>query len=174
MSADPLTPDTNAVLLLCSTLALPRSGSAPKPLSRSDWNDLARTIAASPLKRPGALFVVSSGALQQELGIPDFLADRVVALLDRGGQLSIELARTCAMIEDAPVTGGCCHKDCCCTMPQVAGATLTSMRSGLRVETTRAPGNASRKSYCQISARSATAALSSSSRLCHNSSCHLR
>ena len=93
MSTENLTPDSKAVLLLCSTLALPRSGDAPKPLARSEWNDLARTIGGSALKRPAALFGLSSETLQQDLGIPDFFADRVATLLDRGGQLSIELER---------------------------------------------------------------------------------
>ena len=93
MSAENVGADSKAVLLLCSTLALARSASAPKPLSRSEWNDLARAIAASALQSPAALFGQSSEALQQTLGIAPALADRVTALLDRGGQLSIELER---------------------------------------------------------------------------------
>ena len=59
MSADGLTEDSQAVLLLCSTLALPRSNDAPKPLSRTEWNDLARAIRASSFARPGALLGAS-------------------------------------------------------------------------------------------------------------------
>ena len=92
MSADPVTPDSKAVLLLCSTL-LRRSDSAPAPLSRTEWNDLARTIGASNIKRPGGLFGLTAERLRQTLEIPDSLATRIVALMDRGGQLSIELER---------------------------------------------------------------------------------
>ena len=73
-----------------------------------------------------------------------------------------------------PRTGGCSQSESCCTMPQAAAATLTSIRSDERVEATRAAGNASRKSNCQMSARCEGAAASSSSRLFHSSSCHLR
>ena len=93
MNADALTPDSKAVLLLCSTLALARSADAPKPLSRTEWNELARAIHASELKRPGTLFGVAADRLQQQLGIDEALAARVTMLLSRGGQLSIELAR---------------------------------------------------------------------------------
>ena len=93
MNADALTADSKAVLLLCSTLGLARSDSAPKPLSRTEWNDLARTISASEITRPGGLFGVTTDGLQQQLGIDSSLAARVTTLLNRGGQLSIELAR---------------------------------------------------------------------------------
>ena len=93
MSADPLTPDGKAVLLLCSTLGLARSDSAPKPLSRTEWNDLARTISTSEIKRPGGLFGMTAERLQQVLDIPESLATRVITLMNRGGQLSIEVER---------------------------------------------------------------------------------
>ena len=93
MSADPVTPDSKAVVLLCSTLGLRRSDSAPTPLSRTEWNDLARTIGASEIKRPGGLFGLTAERLRQILEIPESLATRIVALMDRGGQLSIELER---------------------------------------------------------------------------------
>ena len=93
MSADPLTPDGKAVLLLCSTLGLARSDSAPKPLSRTEWNDLARAISTSEIKRPGGLFGMTAERLQQVLELPELLATRVVTLMNRGGQLSIEVER---------------------------------------------------------------------------------
>ena len=93
MSVEALTADSKAVLLLCSTLALARSDATPKALSRTEWNELARTIASSEIKRPAGLFGMPAERLQQALGIDGSLADRVAMLLNRGGQLSIELAR---------------------------------------------------------------------------------
>jgi DNA processing protein len=85
--------DSQAVLLLCSTLATGRGVDAPKPLSRSEWNDLARVVGASSLRRPGALMGLPAQQLRVDLGIAESLAERLVRLLDRGGQLAIELER---------------------------------------------------------------------------------
>lgn len=97
MRTDALTPDSQVVVLLCSTLGLRRTPSAPKPLSRSEWNDLARTIGASAMRRPGALLGLSATDMREALEIPATVADRLAALTARGGQLSIELERLQAL-----------------------------------------------------------------------------
>lgn len=97
MKSEPLTPDSQVVLLLCSTLGLQRTASAPKPLSRSEWNDLARTIGGSALRRPGALLGLTGASIQQALGVPVSVADRLAVLMSRGGQLSIEVERLQAL-----------------------------------------------------------------------------
>ena len=97
MKNDVLTPDTQVVLLLCSSLGLSRTSSAPKPLSRSEWNDLARAISASSLRRPGALFGLPVESMRTTLNIASPLADRLAALMSRGAQLAIELERLQAL-----------------------------------------------------------------------------
>jgi len=93
VSIETLTDDSQAVLLLCSTLALSRSQAAPKPLSRSEWNDLARAIGASRFRRPGALLGASPDDVSKELRIPVALSHRIAMLLERGAQLAIERER---------------------------------------------------------------------------------
>jgi DNA processing protein len=93
MNGEVLTEDSQAVLLLCSTLALPRSEGAPKPLSRTEWNDLARAIRASRFERPGALLGASQADVSRELALPPILSQRIQLLLERGAQLAIERER---------------------------------------------------------------------------------
>ena len=61
------------------------------PYTPREWNALARSIQASPLQRPGALLDVDPATRQQALGLSDPNAERLNALLSRGGQLAIEL-----------------------------------------------------------------------------------
>jgi len=93
MSTEVLTEDSQAVLLLCSTLALRRSEGAPKPLSRTEWNDLARAIRASSFERPGALLGASPADVSRELALPSSMSQRIQLLLERGAQLAIERER---------------------------------------------------------------------------------
>ena len=92
-----LTPDSQVVLLLCSSLGLQRTAAAPEPLSRSEWNDLARLIAASALRRPGGLLGLTASSIQQTLDVPAPLADRLATLMSRGGQLSMDVERLQAL-----------------------------------------------------------------------------
>jgi DNA processing protein len=85
--------DSQVILLLCTQLALARRNSELKPLSRSEWNDVARAIDASSFKRPGALLGAAAASLAVDLNITPVLAERISALLARGGQLAIELER---------------------------------------------------------------------------------
>jgi len=86
-----VTADAQAILLLCSSLALPRDANEVKPLALNEWNDLALRISQSELKHPGALLGEMTDSLPRLLGISDALALRVQQLLGRGGQLAVEL-----------------------------------------------------------------------------------
>jgi DNA processing protein len=88
-----VSPDSQVILLLCTQLALARRDSALEPLSRSEWNDVARAIDASSFKRPGPLLGAAAGTLAADLNIAPVLAERISRLLARGGQLAIELER---------------------------------------------------------------------------------
>jgi DNA processing protein len=93
-----LSPDAQAILLLCSSLGLPlRMDREAQPLSLDEWNDLARRIADSDLNRPGALLECSPHSLRRILGLSNKLAERLRRLLDRGGQLAIELERLASL-----------------------------------------------------------------------------
>ena len=96
MTATIVTADSQAILLLCSTVGLPRKPDAPKPLSRSEWNTLARALDAAGL-RPAALIGLGSQQLSDLAGGSGVLAERLGALLDRGAQLAIELDRLAAL-----------------------------------------------------------------------------
>jgi DNA processing protein len=91
----PLTPDAQAILLLCSRLGLPSN--APTPLTLREWNPLARRLDASDLKRPGALLGLSAGGLQRALNLSPDEAGRYARLLERGGTLALELERLNAL-----------------------------------------------------------------------------
>ncbi|HET7694106.1 MAG TPA: DNA-processing protein DprA [Vicinamibacterales bacterium] len=92
----PLTPlnnDGQVILLLCSTLALPRSSGGVKPLSGREWNELARGISTSHFRRPGALLGAAADDIRRELRLDASLAERIGKLLERGGQVAIERSR---------------------------------------------------------------------------------
>jgi predicted Rossmann fold nucleotide-binding protein DprA/Smf involved in DNA uptake len=90
---DYLNDDGQALLALCSNLALRDDGAAGglEPFKLSAWNQLARQIQASPLKRPTALRGRTVDELVRELGISTEDAGRIVRLLDRSGSLALEL-----------------------------------------------------------------------------------
>jgi predicted Rossmann fold nucleotide-binding protein DprA/Smf involved in DNA uptake len=87
-----VSPDAQAVLLTCSHLGL-QGGTAAKPLTLGEWNDLAARVHASPLERPAAFLDLSADRLCDILGLPADLADRLRRLLDRGAALASELER---------------------------------------------------------------------------------
>ena len=88
-----LSDDSHALVLLCSSLALPPQPAlnAPSPLTLSQWNQLSKKIAASPLQRPGALLNQSADALTAMLSLPGDEAERLAGLLGRAGRLALEL-----------------------------------------------------------------------------------
>jgi hypothetical protein len=68
---DYLSDDGQAMLLLCSSLALPPHAeeTGVTPFKLSEWNDLARKIAGSPLKTPAALPGHTADELAQLLAL---------------------------------------------------------------------------------------------------------
>lgn len=87
-----ITADSQAILLLCSHLGLsPEAG--PAPLTRREWNPLARKIQASPLRHPQSLLGLGVTELQKQLELDEPEARRLADLLQRSEALSNELER---------------------------------------------------------------------------------
>lgn len=88
-----LSDDGQAMLLLCSSLALPPTAKETglSPFTLSEWNELARKIAGSPLKTPASLQGRSANELGKSLALPVDEAERITRLLEFAGQLSVEL-----------------------------------------------------------------------------------
>ncbi len=88
-----LTDDGLAMLLLCSSFgaAQPAVPDAPAPFTLSEWNQLARKIRASSLKRPAALMGHDAACLVRELRLTPNEAERIVRLLGRSGRVAVEL-----------------------------------------------------------------------------------
>ncbi len=86
----PLAPDSQAMLLLTSHLALSHQ-SGLTPLTLKDWNPLARKLRTASL-RPRALLGLDA-ALQSRLELPRPAAERIERLLDRRAALDLELER---------------------------------------------------------------------------------
>jgi predicted Rossmann fold nucleotide-binding protein DprA/Smf involved in DNA uptake len=87
-----LSDDGQAILLLCSSLALPATKETDlSPLKLSEWNQLERKLRESPLKSPAALAGRSADELVKMLALSADEAERIVRLLDFAGQLSQEL-----------------------------------------------------------------------------------
>jgi len=89
---DYLSDDGQAVLALCSALALPEEATeALQPFKLSEWNELERQIQNSPLKCASALRDRTAVDLAKDLGIVPEDAERIVALLGRSGRLALEM-----------------------------------------------------------------------------------
>src|SRR5712691_6689775 len=90
---DYLSDDGQAVLALCSALAVPDAtgDDHAAPLKLAEWNELSRQIQSSALKQPGALQGRTADELARELAVPSDDAERIVRLLDRSGRLALEL-----------------------------------------------------------------------------------
>jgi predicted Rossmann fold nucleotide-binding protein DprA/Smf involved in DNA uptake len=84
-----LTPDSTALLLLCSHLALPEDTAA---LTLREWNVVARTLQNGGL-RPGNLLQLPAAELQTLLKVNPGESDRLAALLERGERVARELER---------------------------------------------------------------------------------
>jgi predicted Rossmann fold nucleotide-binding protein DprA/Smf involved in DNA uptake len=80
--------DSQAIALLCAPVGL---GDA-KPLTPAEWARLASAIHAAGLT-PAALVGLTAAHLAEHLGLEGDAADRVAALLERGGILAFELER---------------------------------------------------------------------------------
>ncbi len=90
-----LTPDSQAILLLCSYLGL-SSNPEFAPLTLKDWNPLAKKLQSLSL-RPAALLGLSAAQLQDQLSCSDEEAERMARLLQRSGSLAIELERLASL-----------------------------------------------------------------------------
>lgn len=94
MTTTTLSDDALVTVLLCSRLGTSKANvELLKPLLVEEWNRLAQTLMASSWQRPRALLGQPVEALQEELGLDEATAVRIAALLDRGGQVAIELER---------------------------------------------------------------------------------
>jgi predicted Rossmann fold nucleotide-binding protein DprA/Smf involved in DNA uptake len=89
-----LSEDGHAVLALCSGLGLKEDGALDSlsPLKLSEWNDVANQLSAAGIT-PAALPGKSPDDLMELLRIDRGQAEQMVALLDRGGRLALELER---------------------------------------------------------------------------------
>lgn len=92
MSIVPLSSDGQAIVLLCSTLAVTREAT-PRPLTPKEWSSLASSIHESELRTPSALFGLEAAGIAESLGVSPDAAHRIAELLARGGQLAIEVER---------------------------------------------------------------------------------
>ncbi len=86
--------DGHAIALACTTLALQGDRSL-KPLTAAEWHELSLSMRSTEL-RPRDLLGLSPDELRQGLGLPEQQAERLAALLARGGQLALELERLAA------------------------------------------------------------------------------
>ena len=88
-----LSDDGQAMLLLCSSLALPPAAKETglTPLKLNEWNQLERKLRESPIKSPAALPGRAADELAKALALSADEAERIVRLLDFAGQLSQEL-----------------------------------------------------------------------------------
>ena len=88
------TEDSQVISLLCSHLTQGQSDvERLKPLSATEWSQLADRIAESGWESPGALLGRSAAEIHESLTLDQGLAERVAALLDRGVQFAVELER---------------------------------------------------------------------------------
>jgi len=87
-------PDSLALLLLCSQLAL--NDDAPKALTLREWNPLARKLHSVSL-RPADLFNLSESELQTKLDLETEHATRITELLSRADDLQRHLTRLAAL-----------------------------------------------------------------------------
>lgn len=92
MTTLPISADGQAIALACSALALEGDRSL-KPLTATEWHAVSLALRSSELERPRELIGKRSSELREALGLDPEVADRLAALLARGGQLAFELER---------------------------------------------------------------------------------
>lgn len=90
---DVLNNDGQVLLALCSAFAMPAQAQAREaaPFTLAAWNQVARQIQNSRLKRPGALDGCSAEDVERELSMTADEATRITKLLGRSGRLALEL-----------------------------------------------------------------------------------
>jgi len=85
-----LSPDSLALLLLCSQLGL--DDDSAKPMTLREWNPLVRKMQAASI-RPADLLELSQADLQTKLDLPTEHATRIMQLAERTNNLQHELNR---------------------------------------------------------------------------------
>lgn len=85
----PVSPDGQAIALACSAIAA-KGDRTLRPLTSSEWRKLSIDLHAAEL-RPRDLIGLTEGEIRETLGYSPQGAERLARLLDRGGQLAIEL-----------------------------------------------------------------------------------
>lgn len=90
-----ISPDSQAILLLCSHLGL-MSNPEYAPLTLKDWNPLAKKLQSLSM-RPAALLGRSTEKLKNQLSLSDEETERISRLLQRSGSLAIELERLASL-----------------------------------------------------------------------------
>lgn len=90
-----LSPDSQAILLLCSYLGLSSNPDYP-PLTLKDWNPLAKKLQSVSI-RPAALLGQTSEDISKKLEFTEKEAERIARLLQRSGSLAIELERLASL-----------------------------------------------------------------------------
>ncbi|MCR3921633.1 MAG: DNA-processing protein DprA [Firmicutes bacterium] len=88
-----LNQDSLAMLLLCTNLALHQNQVKVKPFTLREWNDLTKRLKQSTLGRPQAFLDTDLNEWKEVLHLSTEQAERVSMLLERAGQLGIELER---------------------------------------------------------------------------------
>jgi predicted Rossmann fold nucleotide-binding protein DprA/Smf involved in DNA uptake len=85
-----LTDDAHALIMACSYAGLDTKTELA-PLTLKEWNALAPKILNSSIKTPGGMLGLAAEVLQSELTLSLVDAQRLAALLDRGGVVGFEL-----------------------------------------------------------------------------------
>ena len=83
--------DSQAIILLCSNLAINPKIDDVKPFTAVQWGHLAKNIFNSSVKTPGNLFGLNREEIQEKLNLDNDNAERINKLLMKAGQLSFKL-----------------------------------------------------------------------------------
>jgi len=85
----PISPDGQAIALICSSIAL-KGGRTLRPLTASEWRKLSHDLHSAKLS-PRDLIGRTEEEIRDALGYSPEGAERLAGLLSRGGQMAIEL-----------------------------------------------------------------------------------
>jgi predicted Rossmann fold nucleotide-binding protein DprA/Smf involved in DNA uptake len=91
-----LSPDSQALLLLCSHAAIANEADLA-PLTLREWNALARKIQASKYTRPEGLLGQTASDLKMQLELTEAEAERLGRLLGRAEELDEHLRRLASL-----------------------------------------------------------------------------
>ena len=88
---DYLSDEGQAIVALCSALALSDAPDAPAPFTLSEWNSLEKQIEASSFKVPSELQGRAAEEIAAALSVPHEEAERIHSLLARSSRVAMEL-----------------------------------------------------------------------------------